>query len=90
MKQQRAGYVGAAQQFLDITAISNLKIATPPTLAEQTAIAEILSDIDAVTTLEEKLVKGTASQAGDDVRVVDGKSEVGVRNVDLRMIFGRL
>ncbi|MCF6155668.1 MAG: restriction endonuclease subunit S [Candidatus Brocadia sp.] len=55
-KQQKAWFVGAAQPFLDTTAISNFKIATPPTKAEQTAIAAVLSDADALITQLEKLI----------------------------------
>jgi len=55
-KQQRAWFVGAAQPFLDLNAISNFLIATPPTKAEQAAIAEALNDADALITELEKLI----------------------------------
>ncbi|HQG66654.1 MAG TPA: restriction endonuclease subunit S [Smithella sp.] len=55
-KQQRAWFVGAAQPFLDLNAISNFLIATPPTKTEQTAIAEVLNDADALITELEKLI----------------------------------
>lgn len=55
-KQQRAWFVGAAQPFLDLNAISNFLIATPPTKAEQTAIATALNDADALITQLEKLI----------------------------------
>ena len=45
-KQMQALFVGAAQPFLDITAISNLKIATPPTIKEQSYISQTLSEIN--------------------------------------------
>jgi len=54
--QQKAQFVGAAQPFLDITAISNFKISLPPTRAEQTAIAAALSDADALIQSLEKLI----------------------------------
>ena len=64
-KQQRAWFVGAAQPFLDITAISNLLIATPPTLEEQRAIAAALSDADAlISGLERLIAKKRAIKQG--------------------------
>ncbi len=55
-KQQRAWFVGAAQPFLDLNAISNFLIATPTTKAEQTAIADALNDAGVLITQLEKLI----------------------------------
>ncbi|MEJ5315579.1 MAG: restriction endonuclease subunit S [Tenuifilum sp.] len=55
-KQQKAWFVGAAQPFLDTTAIGNIKIISPPTKAEQTAIATVLSDTDALIEKLEQLI----------------------------------
>jgi Type I restriction modification DNA specificity domain len=48
IKQQRAWFVGNAQPFLDTKAISNFSIAVPATPTEERAIAEALSDVDAL------------------------------------------
>lgn len=57
INQQRALFVGAAQPFLDINAISSFFIALPKNIAEQTAIAEALSDADAMIASLEQLIE---------------------------------
>jgi type I restriction enzyme, S subunit len=56
LKQQKAWFVGAAQPFLDTKAISNLLLAIPPTLSEQSAIAGALSDVDALIGAQDQLI----------------------------------
>ncbi|MBC7876956.1 MAG: restriction endonuclease subunit S [Anaerolineales bacterium] len=52
----------------------NFVYKTPPTIAEQTAIAEILSDMDAeITTLEEKLVKARQVKQGMMSELLTGR-----------------
>jgi type I restriction enzyme, S subunit len=55
-KQQKELFVGAAQPFLDITAIANLKIFTPKSNSEQKVIARVLSTWDEAIHTTEKLI----------------------------------
>ena len=55
LNQQKACFVGAAQPFLDIRAISRFKVTVPP-LKEQAAIAEALSGVDGLIDGLEKLI----------------------------------
>ena len=55
----------SAQPGLSVSKILSLVLALPPAKAEQTAIAEILSDMDAeITTLEDKLAKARQVKQG--------------------------
>ena len=54
-KQQKELFVGAAQPFLDTTAIANFKIYTPQP-NEQKAIAQVLSTADSAIHTTEKLI----------------------------------
>lgn len=72
--QQRAWFVGNAQPFLDTNAISSFSIATPPTKAEQEAIAEALSDADAlIEALEQLLTKKRQVKQGAMQELLTGK-----------------
>ena len=63
-----------AQPKLALTRIRKFDIPLPPTLAEQTAIAEILSNMDAeISALEEKLVKARQVKAGMMSVLLTGK-----------------
>jgi type I restriction enzyme S subunit len=65
---------GTTIRNLSLGSIRNTPIPLPPTLAEQTAIAEILSDMDAeITALEEKLVKARQVKAGMMSELLTGK-----------------
>jgi type I restriction enzyme S subunit len=69
----RHGQTGS-QMNLNTGLINRTEILMPPTLAEQTAIAEILSDMDAeITVLEEKLVKARQVKAGMMSELLTGK-----------------
>ena len=58
----------------------NCLIGLPPTLPEQTAIATILSDMDAeIAALETKLAKARQSQAGHDAGTADRKDSAGMK-----------
>lgn len=74
LKQQRAWFVGNAQPFLDTKAISNFTIALPPTKAEQEAIAEALSDADAlIESLEQLIAKKRQVKQGAMQELLTGK-----------------
>lgn len=55
--QQNRLFVGAAQHFLDLTAISNLKIAFPTNMIEQQLIACALDDLVSLIVSIEKLIE---------------------------------
>lgn len=55
-KQVKEAIVGSTQGVINTKSISDLKIPLPPTLAEQTAIAAALSDMDALTGSLERLI----------------------------------
>lgn len=57
--------VGQTMASINTKILSSIKIIAPPTLAEQTAIATVLSDMDAeLAALEEKLSKARALKQG--------------------------
>jgi type I restriction enzyme, S subunit len=64
----------SAQPGLSVSKILNLRIAIPPTKAEQTAIATILSDMDAeITALERKRDKTRALKQGMMQELLTGR-----------------
>jgi len=64
---------GSAQQVVNLAALNKLKFKIPD-MKEQTAIAEILSDMDAeISALEEKLVKARQVKAGMMSELLTGK-----------------
>lgn len=92
-KQQKELFVGAAQPFLDTTAIANFIIAIPP-LPEQQKIATILSTWDAAIdnckAIIEKLQqrnKGLAQQLLTGKMRVKGFEESKWKDYELRDVF---
>lgn len=68
---------GSAQPQLTVKGISSLKIPLPPTLAEQEAIAEALSDADAlIESLETLLAKKRQVKQGAMSELLTGKRRV--------------
>ena len=62
--------------FLEISKrdLSGMTVAVPPTLAEQTAIAEVLSDMDAdLAALGARLAKARADKQGMMQQLLTGK-----------------
>lgn len=77
LKQQRAWFVGNAQPFLDTKAISSFSIAVPPTRPEQEAIAEVLSDADAlIESLEQLLAKKRQLKQGAMQELLTGRKRL--------------
>jgi type I restriction enzyme, S subunit len=71
-KAENAG-TGSTRKRIGLTELRNLELLCPP-LPEQTAIAEILSDMDAeISALEEKLVKARQVKAGMMSELLTGK-----------------
>ena len=57
--------------------IADMQIALPPTRAEQTAIAEVVSDMDAeLTTLEQHLAKTRALKQGMMQELLTGNTRL--------------
>lgn len=66
--------VGSDQPFVSTTALKKIHIPLPPTLAEQEAIATILSDMDSeITALEEKLAKARQIKQGIMQELLTGR-----------------
>lgn len=65
---------GTGYRSLSLKSIKELKISLPTTLAEQTAIASILSDMDSeITSLEEKLAKVRQTKQGMMQELLTGR-----------------
>jgi type I restriction enzyme S subunit len=74
LRQQRAWFVGNAQPFLDINAISSFSIAIPPTKSEEEAIVEVLSDADTlIESLERLVTKKRAIKQGAMQELLTGE-----------------
>ena len=69
---------GGAQQSLNRNFIAPIPVTLPPTKAEQTAIAAILSDMDAeIAALEEKLAKARQLKQGMMQELLTGRIRLG-------------
>jgi type I restriction enzyme S subunit len=67
----------SAQPGLSVSKILNLKIASPPVRDEQTAIAEVLSDMDAeIAALEERRAKTAALKQGMMQELLTGRTRL--------------
>lgn len=76
-RQQKAQFVGAAQPFLDTKAISSFVLVAPATKQEQTAIANALSDVDAlITELEKLIAKKQAIKTATMQQLLTGKTRL--------------
>ncbi len=65
---------GEGQPNISQGIVQNLNITLPPTLAEQSAISKILSDMDsAISKLEAKKLKYTAIKQGMMQQLLTGK-----------------
>jgi type I restriction enzyme S subunit len=64
----------SAQPGLSVAKVLNLELAVPPTKAEQTAIAEVLSDLDAeLAALEQRRAKTRALKQGMMQELLTGR-----------------
>jgi type I restriction enzyme, S subunit len=69
--------VGQTMASINTQILMGVKIILPPTRAEQTAIATILSDIDdEIVALEEKLVKARQLKQGMMQELLTGKTRL--------------
>jgi type I restriction enzyme S subunit len=67
---------GSAQQVVNLAALNKLQFTIPP-LPEQTAIAEVLSDMDAeIAALEQRLAKTRALKQGMMQELLTGKTRL--------------
>jgi type I restriction enzyme S subunit len=74
IKRQIHEHLGATINQITNKSLNSFIVPLPPTEAEQTAIAEILSDMDAeITALEGKLVKARQVKAGMMSELLTGK-----------------
>lgn len=94
-KQQKAWFVGAAQPFLDLNAISSFLIACPPTKEEQIEIANALNDIDKLSIqLELSISKKRNIKLGAMQELLKPKDEWAIKKIqnliDENIIIGHL
>lgn len=76
-KQIDASLVGGAQQVINIGTAAELQIPVPPTIAEQEAIAEALSDADAlIDSLEQLIAKKRRVKQGAMQDLLTGKKRL--------------
>jgi type I restriction enzyme S subunit len=69
--------VGGAQQVLNTNTAANLDLPTPPTIDEQRAIAQILTDMDTeIAALEQQREKYKAVKAGMMQELLTGKTRL--------------
>jgi type I restriction enzyme S subunit len=67
----------AIPKKINLGAISDVRIVLPPTLAEQTAISEVLTDMDAeLAALEKRLEKMRSVKQGMTQELLTGKTRL--------------